>query len=34
MRHGARDQHFRRYDIRTVAARYADVYQELLSEKR
>jgi glycosyltransferase involved in cell wall biosynthesis len=32
MRQNARDQHTRRYDIRTVAARYADVYHELLSE--
>ena len=33
MRHGARHQHSLRYDIRTVAARYADVYQELLSQQ-
>jgi len=34
MRPSARDQHTRRYDIRTVAARYADVYHQLLSEQR
>jgi len=34
MRPSARDQHTRRYDIRTVAARYADVYHQLLSEHR
>jgi glycosyltransferase involved in cell wall biosynthesis len=33
MRQSARDQHTRRYDIETVAARYADVYHQLLSEK-
>ena len=32
MRQSARDQHTRRYDIETVAARYADVYHQLLSE--
>jgi glycosyltransferase involved in cell wall biosynthesis len=34
MRQKARDHHTRRYEIRTVAARYADVYHQLLSEKR
>ena len=33
MRPKARDQHTRRYDIRAVAARYADVYHQLLAEK-
>jgi glycosyltransferase involved in cell wall biosynthesis len=32
MRQSARDQHTRRYDIKTVAARYADVYHQLLTE--
>jgi glycosyltransferase involved in cell wall biosynthesis len=32
MRQSAQDQHTRRYDIRTVAARYATVYHQLLSE--
>lgn len=34
MRQSARDQHTRRFDIRTVAARYADVYHQLLTERR
>jgi glycosyltransferase involved in cell wall biosynthesis len=33
MRQSARDQHKRRYDIRAVAARYAGIYNQLLSEK-
>ena len=34
MKQKARDQHLHRYEIRGVAARYADVYHQLLSEKR
>jgi glycosyltransferase involved in cell wall biosynthesis len=34
MRRGARDQHSRMYEIESVAARYAAVYRELLSEQR
>jgi glycosyltransferase involved in cell wall biosynthesis len=34
MRHGARNQHSRMYEIESVAARYAAVYHQLLSEQR